>query len=228
MSGPRARLWAVLAAAGSGVRFGAGEPKQYQLIQDRPIIRWSLAPFLARPDLAGILVVVAAGDEHWSKCRPDDARVETVTGGATRSASVANALAGLAGRADELDWIIVHDAARPCLTAADLDHLVRRLADERVGGLLAAPIADTLKREAGGRVAATVERSRWWRALTPQMFRYGLLREALNAAPDVTDEAAALERAGHRPLLVTGRGDNIKVTTREDLVLAQAVLAARS
>jgi 2-C-methyl-D-erythritol 4-phosphate cytidylyltransferase len=226
--GPQARLWAVLAAAGSGVRFGAGEPKQYRVIQGRPIIGWSLAPFLARADLAGILVVVAAGDEHWSRCRPDDPRVETVTGGRTRAASVSNALAGLAERAEALDWVLVHDAARPCLTDTDLDHLIRRLADEPVGGLLAAPIADTLKQEAGGRVAATVERSRLWRALTPQMFRYGLLCDALDANPDVTDESAAIERAGHRPLLVPGRGDNIKVTTREDYVLADAVLAARS
>ena len=223
-----ARLWAVLAAAGSGVRFGADRPKQYHDLRGTAVIRWSLAPFLARSDLAGILVVVAAGDEYWSGCRPQDERIETIPGGSTRAASVANAVAALAGRADEDDWVIVHDAARPCLTGADLDQLIRRLADEPDGGLLGVPVADTLKREAGGRVAATVDRSRLWRALTPQMFRFGLLREALAAASGVTDEAGAMEQAGHRPVLVPGRGDNIKVTTREDLIQAAAILAARS
>lgn len=228
MSVPRARLWAVLAAAGSGVRFGAEVPKQYQPILGRPVIRWSLAPLLARSELVGLIVVLAQRDEHWSACEPEDARVTTIVGGPTRASSVANGLEALAGAALDSDWVIVHDAARPCLAESDLDVLIRRLHDEPVGGLLGVPVADTLKREAGGRVAETVDRQRLWRALTPQMFRYGLLRAALAAAPDVTDEAAALERAGHRPLLVAGRGDNIKVTTRDDLIQAAAILAARS
>jgi 2-C-methyl-D-erythritol 4-phosphate cytidylyltransferase len=223
----RARLWAVLAAAGAGVRFGGELPKQYHRILGRPVIHWSLAPLLARSDLADIVVLIANRDEHWSACRPVDSRVRTVEGGSTRAASVINGLEALADQADDDDWIIVHDAARPCLAAADLDHLIRRLWDEPVGGLLALPVADTLKREAGGRVAGTVDRQRLWRALTPQMFRYGPLRAALTATPDVTDESAALERAGHRPVLVPGRGDNLKVTTQDDLAQATAILAAR-
>lgn len=228
MTASTGRLWAVVAAAGTGTRFGAQTPKQYQQIKGRAVILWALAPLLARSDVAGVAVVVAAGDGRWEECRPADDRLATAVGGSTRAASVASGLAAFAGRAADDDWLLVHDAARPCLADEDLDRLIRRLADDPVGGLLAAPVADTLKRERDGRVAATVDRGRLWRALTPQMFRYGLLRGALAAAPDATDEAAAVERAGYRPLLVAGRADNLKVTTREDLALARAVLAARS
>ena len=228
MTAARARLWAVLAAAGAGVRFGGELPKQYHQILGRPVIHWSLAPLLARGDIAGVVVLIANRDEHWSGCRPADPRVRTVEGGSTRAASVINGLAALAGEAADDDWIIVHDAARPCLAEADLDHLIRRLGDEPVGGLLALPVADTLKREAGGRVADTVDRQRLWRALTPQMFRYGALRAALTATPDVTDESAALERAGQRPVLVPGRGDNLKAVSYTHLTLPTTCNLCRS
>ena len=229
MSAHPGRLWAVMPAAGAGLRFGAGLPKQYQLIAGVPVIRWSLAPLLDRSDVRGIVVALAADDEHGPRIMPSDPRVETTTGGSTRAASVACALAALADRAAADDWVIVHDAARPCLTGADLERLIVRLADEPVGGLLAAPVSDTLKREDGGAVAETVDRQGLWRALTPQMFRYSLLRDSLAAAAgQVTDESSAIERAGMRPLLVAGRGDNIKVTTRDDLEQATAILADRS
>ena len=229
MSAHPGRLWAVMPAAGASLRFGAGLPKQYQLIGGVPVIRWSLAPLLGRSDVRGIVVALAADDEHGPRIMPSDPRVETTAGGSTRAASVACALAALADRAGADDWVIVHDAARPCLTGADLEHLIVRLADEPVGGLLAAPVSDTLKREEGGAVAETVDRQGLWRALTPQMFRYSLLRDSLAAAAgQVTDESSAIERAGMRPLLVAGRGDNIKVTTRDDLEQATAILADRS
>jgi 2-C-methyl-D-erythritol 4-phosphate cytidylyltransferase len=145
---------------------------------------------------------------------------------------VLSGLEALADRAAADDWVLVHDAARPCLSTAEIEALFSEIGDDPVGGLLALPLADTLKRaDDEHRVAATVPRAGLWRALTPQMFRYGLLREALAAAVAagvaVTDEAAAMERAGHRPALVAGSGANLKVTTPEDLALAEAVLRAR-
>jgi len=223
-----ARLWAVVPAAGAGQRFGSDLPKQYQPIGGIPVIRWSLAPLLDRPDVRGVVVALAADDAHGPRIIPEDPRVETTTGGSTRAASVVRALAALADRAAADDWVIVHDAARPCLSGADLTRLIDRLADESVGGLLATPVSDTLKREADGVVSETVDRQGLWRALTPQMFRYSLLRDALAAADgEVTDESSAIERAGLRPVLVKGRGDNIKVTTRDDLEQAAAILAGR-
>ena len=155
-----------------------------------------------------------------------------VTGGAERCHSVLNGLEALRQHADLTDWVLVHDAARPCLAVADLDRLMNELADDPVGGLLAAPVRDTLKQaDSAGRVATTVDRSRLWHALTPQMFRLGRLRDALNAALArgllVTDEAGAMEAAGFAPRLIEGRADNVKITRPEDLALAEFYLAHR-
>jgi 2-C-methyl-D-erythritol 4-phosphate cytidylyltransferase len=152
-------------------------------------------------------------------------------GGERREASVANALEALAPHARDSDWVIVHDAARPCLAREDLQRLIRATRNDRVGGLLAVPVADTLKSDDGhGRSARTAAREGLWRALTPQAFRYGLLRRALGLCRDrerpVTDEASAIEALGLRPLLVRGRADNIKLTSLEDRVIAEAILRA--
>jgi 2-C-methyl-D-erythritol 4-phosphate cytidylyltransferase len=231
------RYWLVMPAAGAGRRFGAETPKQYASLEGRTVIEWALAPFLGDARCARIVVALAAGDEHWARL-PLRSRALTVLGGAERSESVRCALAGLAGQAHADDWVLVHDAARPCLDAHDLERLLRRLAAHPVGGVLAVRVADTLKRarpqsasEEGCAIEATQERAGLWRALTPQMFRYGALCAALDQAHTAqrspSDEAQALEWAGACPLLIAGAASNLKVTTAEDLVLAAAILRAR-
>ena len=230
------RYWLVMPAAGAGRRFGADTPKQYAPLEGRTVIEWALAPFLGDARCARIVVALAAADEHWARL-PLRSRALTVVGGAERSASVRRALAALAGQARGDDWVLVHDAARPCLDAQDLERLVTRLAAHPVGGVLAVRVADTLKRAREGGAAegcaieATQERAGLWRALTPQMFRYAALCAALDQAHAAerspSDEAQALEWAGAQPLLVEGAASNLKVTTTEDLVLAAAILRAR-
>jgi len=227
-------VWAVIPAAGSGQRFGADIPKQYQAVAGKPMLAHVLELLLTAPGIDGLVLVTAPGDTRWRDWVPEPAsrRMFTATGGATRAASVRGALAALEGVAAADDWALVHDAARPCLAAEDLAKLLGELHDDPVGGLLAAPVVDTLKRgDASGHVVATQAREGLWRALTPQMFRYGLLCAALDGAldagVDVTDEACAMEWAGHAPRLVNGGVDNVKVTRAEDLALAEAVLRAR-
>jgi 2-C-methyl-D-erythritol 4-phosphate cytidylyltransferase len=229
------RYFLVIPAAGSGRRFSSHEPKQYAAVEGSTVIEHALAPFEADPDCAGIVVAIAADDALWPAIAARRSRrVETTQGGEQRAQSVRNALRAFAARVRDEDWIMVHDAARPCFSASDLATLKRELAAHAVGGLLAVPLADTLKR-AGDTVpaeaAATVDRSGLWRAATPQMFRFGPLLRALDAALDAgripTDEAQAIEWAGLAPRLIAGRADNIKVTTAEDLTLAAAILKLR-
>jgi 2-C-methyl-D-erythritol 4-phosphate cytidylyltransferase len=236
------RYWLVMPAAGSGSRFGAATPKQYAPLAGSTVIEWALAPFLADTRCLGVVLALAPGDRHWGALARRAAHgavtLKTVEGGAQRSLSVRSALAALADSAAPGDWVLVHDAARPCLDARDLERLLRRLAAHALGGLLAVPAADTLKRaqaaaDAGAapEVAQTVERTALWRALTPQMFRYTRLCAALDAAHAQgrfpTDEAQALEWLGEHPALIEGSASNLKVTTAEDLLLAAAVLQAR-
>jgi len=230
---PGARRWAIVPAAGRGERFGAIAPKQYAPLLGRPVLSWAIGALLAEPSIDGVVVVLAAGDTRWSTI-PEavDPRVTTCAGGARREHSVANGLDALAARASDTDWVLVHDAARPCLRGEDLRSLFEALADDPVGGLLAVPVGDTLKRQGeDGRSHGTVAREGLWRALTPQVFRYGLLRRALALCHErgrtVTDEAAAVEALGLRPLLVRGHGDNLKITNPEDGALAAAILRAR-
>ena len=230
------RYWLVMPAAGAGRRFGTELPKQYAALAGRTVIEWSLAPFLEDARCARIVVAVAAEDRRWSRL-PVAARALVTTGGGQRSQSVRSGLAALAGEASAGDWVLVHDAARPCLAAADLERLLSQVAAHAVGGLLAVPVADTLKRaqsvSPGGAppVAARQERTCLWRALTPQMVRYGALCAALDAAHAAqrfpSDEAQALEWTGAAPLLIEGDAGNLKVTTAADLVLAAAILVAR-
>ncbi len=229
----RARLFAVVPAAGRGERFGRGRPKQYVALLGRPVLSWSLQALLGDPAVRAIVVALAAGDRRFGRLpEAHDPRVRACRGGSRRELSVASALAVLADEARDEDWVLVHDAARPCLHPSDLRQLVRALADEPIGGLLAVPLGDTLK-AAGpdGRSDRTVPREGLWRALTPQMFRYGVLRRALALSLErertVTDEASAVEALGLRPRLVAGRPDNIKITLPGDRGLAAAILAAR-
>jgi 2-C-methyl-D-erythritol 4-phosphate cytidylyltransferase len=211
----------------------APAPKQYLPLAGRTVIEWSLAPFLEHADCQGIVVVLAPDDDWWrglSAAR--DGRVTTAVGGEHRVHSVLSGVAALAGRARAEDWVLVHDAARPCLAADDLRRLIERLGADEVGGLLAAPLVDTLKRaDSGDRVIATVSRDLLWRALTPQMFRLGLLRRALALVIEnnlaATDESQAIEALGLHPRLVPGDPDNIKITIPADLERAARILEAR-
>ena len=232
------RYYLVIPAAGSGRRFSSAQPKQYASLGSSTVIEHALAVFEADADCAGIIVALAANDAAWPAIAGRRSRlIETAEGGEQRAHSVRNALRALATRVRDDDWIMVHDAARPCFTAAELALLKRELAAHPVGGLLAIPLADTLKRalEPASQVThvdVTVDRDGLWRAATPQVFRFGVLLRALESALSSgrmpTDEAQAIEWTGQRPRLVAGRADNIKVTTAEDLVLAGAILGTRT
>jgi 2-C-methyl-D-erythritol 4-phosphate cytidylyltransferase len=229
------KYWVVVPAAGSSRRMaGAGLPKQYLQLAGRSVIEWALTPFLERPDCERIVVVLAENDRRWRKqSLARDPRVVTATGGAERVDSVRAGLRSLAADANDDDWVLVHDAARPCLRATDLSKLIDELADDGVGGLLGSPVVDTLKRaDASDRVQATVSREALWRALTPQMFRFGVLERALRAAAESgaapTDEAQAVEALGLQPRLVRGFPDNIKITLPEDIERAERLLRSWS
>jgi len=226
------RYWLVMPAAGAGTRFGERYPKQYAPLAGRMVIDWSLHLFVRDARCAGIIVALAPGDALWGSAREaHGTRVHTVEGGADRSHSVRRGLEGLRGRAAPSDWVLTHDAARPCLMQADLERLLAALENHPVGGLLAVPGSDTLKLGSeDGAVERTVDRTALWRAVTPQMFRYARLCEALDTAfaagRSPTDEAQALEWLGERPQLVRGSSANLKITAAEDLELAGTLLMA--
>jgi 2-C-methyl-D-erythritol 4-phosphate cytidylyltransferase len=208
----------------------ASVPKQYLPLAGQPLLARTLGCVADWRPLAGVIVALAAGDRRFDSLElPAGLPVETVDGGETRAESVQAALEALAGRAAAEDWVLVHDAARPCVSPEDVQRLCETVADDPVGGLLALPVAETVKRaDAEDRVADTVDRRSLWLAQTPQMFRFGLLRDslaaALGAGHTVTDESSAVEFAGHRPRLVAGSVSNIKITRPGDLSLAARLL----
>lgn len=217
-------FWAVIPAAGVGSRMRADRPKQYLPLAGKSILEHTLDCFLDHPRLKGVVVSLAADDPYWPELAcARDPRIHRAPGGRERADSVFNALQSLGELgAEPTDWVLVHDAARPNLARSDLDNLLMTLADDPVGGLLAVPARDTLKRaDADGRVSQTVDRSVIWQAYTPQMFHLEPLRRALADAQDagvtITDESSAMEWAGLSPRLIEGRGDNLKVTRPEDL-----------
>jgi 2-C-methyl-D-erythritol 4-phosphate cytidylyltransferase len=223
------RTWFVIPAAGASSRFGGSTPKPYLRIAGRSLLEHALRAMLRCPGLAGGVVVIAERDRRWARLPASmRRRVITATGGATRARSVLNGLEALTGAMPE-DWVLVHDAARPCLPAGDLAALIAACRRDEVGGLLALQVTETVKLADGeGRSARSVPRDGLWRAQTPQMFRHGPLRRALSRAleegVEPTDEASAIERLGLRPKLVEGSPLNIKVTRPADLVLASAAL----
>ncbi len=234
MSSPdsnRAGLWAVIPAAGIGSRMQASVPKQYLPLQGSTVIECALRRLASLPALQGIVIALAADDRWWPELQLELAvPVHTVTGGQERCHSVMNALELLQSTASATDWVMVHDAARPCVQLADLEKLYRQVSASDQGGLLAVPVRDTMKRVQPGlmNVAETVDRNDLWHALTPQMFRVGELHQALTRTLadglQVTDEASAMEQCGYQPLLVEGHHDNIKITHSEDLALAEFFL----
>jgi 2-C-methyl-D-erythritol 4-phosphate cytidylyltransferase len=224
----REGLWCVVPAAGRGARFGAERPKQYVTLAGQPLLVWTLQRLAASRDIAGLMVVLAEHDTHWPGMQSIDGKpVLTTIGAAERSGSVLAGVRALPHAVAPNDYVLVHDAARPCVRSADIARLVDE-ASVAGGGLLAAPLRDTLKRADALRVAATEPREACWRALTPQLFRRGELTAALEHAAAlgiaITDESMAMERMGHRPLLVEGADSNIKVTTPADLFLAECLL----
>ena len=226
-SKPDSRCYALVPCAGTGSRAGTNGPKQYERIAGQPMVWHTLAALAAVKRIARTLVVVAPGDGFFER-NPTSALV-VPCGGATRATSVANGLYELTRvGATQQDWVLVHDAARCLVTPQLIDSLIDACLSDEVGGLLAHKLADTLKREEGGRVAETLEREDKWLAQTPQMFRIGLLMHALErAGGQVTDEATAVEALGQRPLLVPGGTQNFKVTYPDDFALAEAVLKGR-
>lgn len=222
--------WALVPAAGGGRRFGGEVPKQYLRVAGKPLLRHALDALMLHPGIDGVIVALAQDDLHWPGWDVlHDKPVLTCVGGVERSDSVLAALHALPGTVAVDALVLVHDAARPNLRREDIDRLLFAARACPDGAILAAPVRDTLKRaDAAGGIAATEPREHLWRALTPQAFRRDLLLRALQAAQAdgfaVTDEAMAVERLGLHPALVEGREDNIKVTTRSDLALAEFLL----
>lgn len=225
----------VVPAAGTGRRMASDTPKQYLPLAGKTVIEHTLDALFACSRITSIVVAVSADDDTWPAIarRYGQRPLESVTGGEERCHSVLNALDHLSYTGQDDNWVLVHDAARPCVRPADIDHLIDTLAGDTTGGLLGMPVADTMKQvDAAARVEQTVAREGLWHALTPQMFRLGALQSALQQALSdnwlVTDEAAAMELAGHRPRMVQGHRDNIKITLPADLALASFYLQGRS
>ena len=223
--------FALVPAAGTGARMGGDQPKQYRLLAGQPMLRHALDTLCASPRIQRVFVVLAETDAVCERFDWSGLGVKLAVlrcGGATRAESVLNGLQAVAEAVRADDWVLVHDAARPCLAPAQLDGLIDQVGDDPVGGILAVPVADTLKRAAPDRrIEATVPREHLWQAQTPQMFRCGLLREALSRSRAVTDEAGAVEALGQRPLLVAADPSNLKVTYPSDLALAERLLLDR-
>jgi 2-C-methyl-D-erythritol 4-phosphate cytidylyltransferase len=223
------RYFALIPAAGVGARMGEKIPKQYVQIAGKPMLRHVLDTFSRADAIAHTFVVVSAEDGYidatMAALHDDSYTTVLRVGGATRHQSVLNGLHAMRGKINDDDWVLVHDAARPGLSIGLIDKLINILQDDEVGGLLAVPVVDTLKRAgAEGRVELTVTRDRLWAAQTPQMFRYGLLLRALEQATAVTDEASAIEALGLQPRLVEGDARNFKVTLPHDVALAELYL----
>ena len=217
---------ALVPAAGFGARMGNESPKQYLSLAGQPMIFHALATLCACAEISTVFVVLSPEDTQFQQydfSRFGEKLQPLYCGGATRAESVLNGL--LAAELEPDDWVLVHDAARPCLTQDHLHKLINELRDDAVGGLLAVPVADTLKRaDAAGRVLRTESREQLWQAQTPQMFRAGLLAHALQQCKNVTDDASAIEALGYQPKLVECEPTNFKVTYPPDLLLAELLL----
>jgi len=234
---PSALHFALIPAAGVGVRLGADIPKQYMPLAGKPMLQYALDTFAGNAAIAHTFVVVSAEDAFIAPLLASQAHLQDKVsvlrhGGATRQETVRNGLQALQTRLHEHDWVLVHDAARPGLDTALLDKLMTALQDEAIGGLLALPVVDTLKRSGAGRVLETVPRAALWAAQTPQMFRYGLLWQAMQQASsrisEITDDASAIEMLGLKPKLVEGSPRNFKVTLAHDVALAELFLQGQA
>lgn len=219
------KFWAVVPAAGASKRMQADQPKQYLTLAGKTVLEQTLERLLQADIFSAIAVAISKQDSHWATlaCASHE-KIILATGGDERADSVLSALKSLRTQATDSDWVLVHDAARPCLTSADIHLLIDTLKNDEVGGILALPSIDTLKQASTHKISKTLDRSLIWRALTPQMFRYGMLKQALEETKGnltITDESSAIEIKGWQPKIVEGRADNIKITRPEDLALAQ-------
>jgi len=224
------KYWGIVPAAGVGKRMQADRPKQYLKLNNATVIEQTLMRLLQVQQLAGVVVAISKEDPYWPELEiSKNPRIYTAPGGKERADSVLSALESIATLADDNDWVLVHDAARPCITQADVENLINELKHHAVGGILGLASHDTLKSVNDDlAIVDTVDRSTIWRALTPQMFRYAELKQALTEAAEkgwvVTDDASALELQGKQPKMIAGCSDNLKITRPEDLALAQFYL----
>ena len=224
------QYWAIVPAAGVGSRMCAAKPKQYLLLNGQTILEHSLSRLLELPFLKGIVVAIANDDDDWpSLAVSAHPLIHRVEGGVERADSVLNALQFLQHKLSENDWVMVHDAARPCVRVSSIEMLCAQLAEDNVGGILALPVTDTVKKvNEGNAIEQTIDRRVLWQAQTPQLFRYALLRDCLAQTlarqENITDEASALELCGYTAKVVEGSSDNIKVTRPGDLALAEFIL----
>lgn len=221
------KIWVIIPAAGVGRRMQSDIPKQYLSLNGKSVFEYSLNVFDKHESVSEIVVVVSDEDEYWPSLSLKLSKpLHKVIGGKERCDSVLNGLQFLKDKADESDWILVHDAARPCLRKDDISLLLNKLSEHEVGGILAIPVRDTMKRSAAdsNTIKETVERENLWHALTPQMFRYKILKDSIESALKeekiITDEASAVELSGYQPVLIEGHADNLKITRPEDLALA--------
>ncbi len=223
-------VWAIVPAAGIGSRMQADRPKQYLELEGRTVVEHTLQRLASHSRVKGIIVALAENDPWWSQVSvKSDTTIHIVVGGAQRADSVSNALEALAKISNDDPWVLVHDAARPCLRHQDIDHMLEQLSNHPVGGILGIPVTDTVKRaNIEQEITETVERQGLWRASTPQMFRLKTLKDALQLAKQqkltVTDEASAIELTGLKAMMVEGHSDNIKITVPQDLALAKLFL----
>jgi 2-C-methyl-D-erythritol 4-phosphate cytidylyltransferase len=224
-------IWAIIPAAGIGTRMKSETPKQYLKIQNKCVLEYTLERFCFNPLIEGVVVALAEEDPYWPKLSiSNHEKIMIVNGGVERCHSVLNGLKTLANKAKAADWVMVHDAARPCLREDDIETLIKKVNEKGTGGILAVPVRDTMKRvDSANCVSETVDRTGLWHALTPQMFRLAELTLAIENALDngiqVTDEAQALELLNTQPQIVEGHPDNIKITHPEDLLLADLFLS---
>ncbi len=231
--GPSQKYWAMIPAAGIGTRMGMDTPKQYLKLCGKCILEYTLELFCMHERIEGVIVVLAENDTYWETLpAASNKKIQTTIGGVERCHSVQNGLKMLKDIASPDDWVMVHDAARPCLHIDDIDKLIQTMNAQSIGGILAIPVRDTMKRTGTiNEVTETVSREGLWHALTPQMFQLSMLDSALEMAISnnvlVTDEAQAIEMTGERPVLVEGHPDNIKITHQSDLPLAELFLSRR-
>lgn len=224
--------WLIVPAAGAGRRFGSEKPKQYLPLLDSTVIQCTLNRLSQLENIKQIIIPINPDDKQAQSLSYDQPQKLTfVAGGVERADSVLAALNALQGQAQPDDWVLVHDVARPCVRLDDIKLLITTLANDEVGGILANPLRDTIKQTApddSGRIVATLPRNQLWQALTPQLFKYGVLHQALTRAKrykvTVTDEASAIEALGYQPKLIIGATDNIKITYPDDLKLADYLL----
>ncbi len=224
--------FAVVPAAGVGKRMNADRPKQYLLLNQQTVLEQTLTRLLQAAVFKTIAVAISVEDPYWNGLAiSQHPQILTANGGKERADSVLSALNSLQTQATDNDWVLVHDAARPCITSSDIHQLIETLKHETTGGILALPSHDTLKQVDHLTIVQTLDRRKVWKALTPQMFRYGVLKKALEETagnPAITDEASALELSGLPVKIVEGRTDNLKITQPEDLRLAQFYLQQQS